>query len=697
MATNSWETLPGVLAVADPEARPERCDVLVVGGGMGGAAAALAALSQGATVIVTEPTLWIGGQMTSQGVSALDEHRWIETFGGTRTYHALRNAIRDFYRKNHRLSEKGRAAEHLNPGNGWVSRLCFEPRAVLAVLADMLDPYLEEGKLLVFYGTTPTRVERRGRRLVEVAFRQRLTPEQAEAVLEGRIPDSTANNANNASGKPASPPWLLTAEEAKAAGYTDVEFSVAPEIVIDASELGDLLPLAGLPYRSGAESQAETGEPNAKETANPNWVQSFTYTFAVEYRPGENHTIPKPEGYEAMRDNQPYTFKLWYGDEVGWKTYRMFEYPAGGPPPFWTYRRLVDRENFEDMPNDIAMINWPGNDYRSGNLIDRTPADEREVHRQAKLLALGFLYWLQTEAPRDDGGQGYPELLLRPDVMGSEDGLSQYPYIRESRRIKALKTIVEQEIAAAFQPGPRAAHYLDTAGVGFYPIDIHPGGEEPNPAAEATRPFEIPLGALIPADADNLLAAAKNIGTTHITNGAYRLHPVEWNIGETAGYLAAYCLQTEKTPATIRNTPGLLRRFQGVLAAAGIPLFWFVDVPVEHPSFIAIHRLAALGILPGDAKVDPAARELTFQPDQPADLACLDSWLDKARRLFPELGLDELAREALARELFPNGKLYKELLPEELAKPLTRGELAERLYRALLPTLESLEMTEAGN
>ncbi|MBE3578017.1 MAG: FAD-dependent oxidoreductase [Limnochordales bacterium] len=696
MVEITWENLPGSLAATDLKARPARCEILVVGGGMGGVAAALAALSQGASVIITEPTLWLGGQMTSQGVSALDEHRWIETFGGTRTYYALRNGIREYYRKNHRLSEKARAAEHLNPGNGWVSRLCFEPRAALAVIAQMLGPYVKQGKLQVFYGTTPLRVERHGRRLTEVAFRQRLTPVQAEALRAGRIPGVDPAGAET-SGRPAVPPWLLTAEEAEAAGYTDTEFTVVPEMVIDASELGDLLPLAGLPYRSGAESRAETGEPHAKEKANPNWVQSFTYTFAVEYRPGENHTIPKPEGYEQFRDSQPYTFKLWYGDKVGWKTYRMFEHPPGGPAPFWTYRRLIDRENFEDMPNDIAMINWPGNDYRSGNLIDRTLAEEREVHRQAKNLALGFLYWLQTEAPRDDGGRGYPELLLRADVMGSADGLSQYPYIRESRRIKALKTILEQEIAAAYQPGPRATHYPDTAGIGFYPIDIHPGGEEPNPAAEPTKPFEIPLGALIPADADNLLAAAKNIGTTHITNGAYRLHPVEWNIGETAGYLAAYCLQTETTPAAVRNTPGLLRRFQGVLAQAGIPLFWFIDVPIEHPSFVAIHRLAALGILPGDEAVDPAARELTFQPDQPADLACLDSWLERARRLFPELGLDELAREALARELFPNGKLYKQLLPEELAKPLTRGELAERLYRALLPSLEALETREAGS
>lgn len=699
MAEWKWQSAPGVVARENDETY--HCDLLVVGGGMGGVAAALAASTQGATVILTEPTLWLGGQMTSQGVSALDEHQHIESFGGTRSYYRLREGIRQFYKEKHRLTAPAAANPHLNPGNGWVSRLCFEPRAALAVLAEMLRPHLEAGRLQVFYGTVPIAVHRRGRRVEHVTFRQRLTAAQAEAAKSGRLATpGPAQEKGVRAADPSVPSWLLSAEEAAAAGYRSVEFTVVPKMVIDASELGDLLPLAGLPYVTGAESKEETGEPHAKEKAHPDWVQSFTYTFAVEYRPGEDHRLPKPEGYEERRDRQPYTFRLWYGEQVGWQTYRMFEKsPSGWPLPFWTYRRLIDRANFvpdPEFPNDIAMINWPGNDFRDGNLIDQSPEQQREVHRQAKLLSLGFLYWLQTEAPRDDGGQGYPELRLRPDVMGSEDGLSQFPYIRESRRIRALKTIVEQEISAAFQPGPRAAHYTDTAGIGFYPIDIHPGGGETDPATATTRPFEIPLGALIPEEVDNFLAGAKNIGTTHITNGAYRLHPVEWNIGETAGLLAAYCLETGYRPADIRNTPGLLRRFQGLLVGAGIPLYWFVDIPPGHPAFVALHRLAALGVIPGDPEVDIAARELAFHPDEPVELATFDSWLARARRLFPELGLDDLAREALARELFPQGRLYPELLPEELDRPLTRAELAERLYRALLPSLESVELSDSA-
>ena len=94
------------------------CDVLVVGGGTGGIAAALAAARatplpgrRGFTVCLLEETDWIGGQLTAQGVPALDEHEHIERFGGTRSYYALREAISDHYR---RLSPALAAVPHPN-------------------------------------------------------------------------------------------------------------------------------------------------------------------------------------------------------------------------------------------------------------------------------------------------------------------------------------------------------------------------------------------------------------------------------------------------------------------------------------------------------------------------------------------------------------------------------------------------------
>ena len=73
---------------------------------------------------------------------------------------------------------------------------------------------------------------------------------------------------------------------------------------------------------------------------------------------------------------------------------------------------------------------------------------------------------------------------------------------------------------------------------------------------------------------ENLLPACKNLGVTHITNGCYRLHPVEWNIGESAGALAALCDRKADPPRAVRNTPKLLREFQAPLQAQGVEIAW---------------------------------------------------------------------------------------------------------------------------
>ena len=85
----------------------------------------------------------------------------------------------------------------------------------------------------------------------------------------------------------------------------------------------------------------------------------------------------------------------------------------------------------------------------------------------------------------------------------------------------------------------------------------------------SSLPFQIPLGRLIPRRVENLLPACKNLGTTHITNGCYRLHPVEWAIGEAAGALAAFCLESRLSPSAVRNTPGKLAAFQTRLTRRG--------------------------------------------------------------------------------------------------------------------------------
>ena len=147
-------------------------DIAIIGGGLGGVAAALGALRGGRTVVMTEQYAWIGGQMASQAVPP-DEHSWVEQFGITRSYRALRNGIRQYYRDHYPLTEKSRAWGDLNPGAGFVSRLCHEPRVGLAVMEAMLAPYRGGGMLTLLKPYRPIAAETEGDRVRSVILRHR--------------------------------------------------------------------------------------------------------------------------------------------------------------------------------------------------------------------------------------------------------------------------------------------------------------------------------------------------------------------------------------------------------------------------------------------------------------------------------------------------------------------------------------------
>ena len=166
--------------------------------------------------------------------------------------------------------------------------------------------------------------------------------------------------------------------------------------------------------------------------------------------------------------------------------------------------------------------------------------------------------------------------------MVTEDGLAKYPYVRESRRIKALFTVLEEHVGAEQRSQVsgldgkdlKAAEFYDSIGIGYYHIDLHPSSEGDNYIDFASLPFQIPLGALIPQETENLLPANKNIGTTHITNGCYRLHPVEWSIGEAAGMLVPFAITKGVSPKTIREDSELLKEFQAFVRSQGIETSW---------------------------------------------------------------------------------------------------------------------------
>jgi hypothetical protein len=539
------DPLQAVMSLTIPSSIPEQtCDVVILGGGLGGSAAALTSSQTAGRVCMTEPTNWVGGQMTSQGISAFDDNEWIETTGATRSFRVLRQKIRDYYAP--MLREGVTADSTLNPGLCWVSYECSEATVDHAMLLSMLEPYVHRGKLLILLRTAPVAVQRRGNRIQDVTVYH----------------------------------------------FASRRFlRLRGTVFIDATELGEFLPLAGADFVTGAESRAETGEPDAPLQADPSAAQSFTYPFILE-RGGSTHDSPNPVGYDRYVSH----FSFQSTDADGQTlSYGMYANLPNTPGSFWNYRRLIAKEQFKPkiFPSDLSMINWDSNDVCDQGLLSANPGDQAKALQHAKQVSLAFAWWLQHDVPRDDGkGTGYPDVEIVRSALGSKDGLSQFPYVREARRLKALRTIHEQDLATT---GARAVAFEDSVGIGQYPIDIHACGNSPH--LPPSKPYQIPLGALISANISNLVAASKNIGTTHITNGAYRVHPTEWAIGSAAGAVAAAAVSQHVTPKDIDIAPARLRKLQWDLIVQGQPLVWLDDVPLDSPHFQGAQFTAALGLL----------------------------------------------------------------------------------------------------
>lgn len=522
-------------------------DAVVIGSGLGGFASALSLLRNNKTVILTEETDWIGGQLTQQGVPP-DEHPWIEFTGSTQMYRDFRNAIRDYYRRNYPLTDEALQNPLLNPGDGSVSKLCHEPKVALAVLNDLIAPYLSSKRLILLLNCKATHAKVRNDTIYSVTVK------------------------------------------IETGGFYQLK---APYFV-DATELGDLLPLCGAEFVTGTESKNDTEELHAPSIGNPNNVQAFTSCFAMDYVPGQNYVIEKPAEYNFWKNYVPDLTPPWPGKllSLEYSQPSTLQPKALGFHPegiatgdklnLWNYRKIINKNNFKKgtYSGDITIVNWPQNDYMLGNLIGASDEDFTKHVEAAKQLSLSLLYWLQTEAPRLDGGKGWPEIRLRKDIMGTEDGLAKYPYIRESRRIKAVFTILEKHVGkenfalVSNKKSNVAAPFYDSVGIGYYHIDLHPTCGNVNYVDFPSLRFQIPLGALLPIRLKNLIPANKNIGTTHITNGCYRLHPVEWSIGESVGSLIGFALENKVTPHEIRIKNNLLEKFQDFIRSRGIETEW---------------------------------------------------------------------------------------------------------------------------
>jgi hypothetical protein len=539
------------------------CEVAIVGGSLGGIAAAAHAMQSGAQICLIEVAPWLGGQISSQGVSALDESllmRRLDSFSAS--WMRFRDLLE---RQPVRLPDWSPGAldrRVADINQCWVGTLCFPPQAGATAAEELLRnfeaaaPGSRWGSAIAFKGATfdPT-----GQTITAIHAVKR-TPRDPSYVPKGRLSEELADWYS----------WSPTET------FDRVPIRLQPPagrqmLVIDATDTGELVAWAQVPHRLGSESNQTTGEVNGARFDNPQCTQAFTYPFAIATHNDNGDSL-------ASLSQLKTTFGLHE---------HLAEYDLEGFPMFhgksvFQYRRIVShtRNNpYYGSPalGDISMINWNrGNDWNWMNppliLSEQELADSGQYRNwmgglsQSALKfgeehALKFARWLMETQATDEYPLAY--LYGADSPMGTLSGLSMVPYFREGRRIVARPAYGQEE----FQIRENDLRYnfpnqrnFDPSSVGMvhYAIDIHgcryrnwlPSGEAVSAPAEEplVRPIQVPLESLIPQGVENLLIGGKALAVTHIANAVTRIHYNEWQIGAAAGATAGW-LNRPETPA----------------------------------------------------------------------------------------------------------------------------------------------------
>lgn len=500
-------------------------DLLVVGGGTSGVAAGIAASRMGVSTLIAEETVWLGGMLSAAGVSATDGNHLLPSG----LWGEFRNKIYAHYGGPSKVA------------TGWVSNTHFEPHVANQVWQELAKA---ERNLKVLYRVRFLKTLVRAKKIVGAQF--------------------------------------ISLENQK-------KFEVYAKQVIDATELGDVLASAGVPFDIGMEASAVTGE-NVNVPATNNIIQDLTYVAVLkDYGKNADCTIAKPVGYDPREfDGSCLDF---YADTTRIK-------PGVDCAKMITYAKL---------PGNKYMLNWPahGNDIYL-NIISLSPA-QREVELQkAKLQTLRYVYFLQHQL-------GYKNLGLAVDEFPTSDRLALIPYHREGRRMQGLIRFNVQDISQPYlQPNPL---YRTGVAVGDYPIDHHHRKNPEAPQHLGFYPipsFSVPLGVLMPAqEFEGIIAAEKAISVSNVVNGTTRLQPCVLLIGQAAGTLAALAIKGNHASATAVS----VRAIQAALLSQKAYLLPYADVSLSDKDFNSIQRIGATGFLRGKGQPNAWANRTWFEPD----------------------------------------------------------------------------------
>ena len=576
-------------------------DVVIVGGGAGGTSAAIQSARNGAKTLLIEETEWLGGMLTSAGVSAIDGN-----------YNLPSGFWGEF--KDSLVSHYG-SLEALK--TGWVSNVLFEPKVGNEILKSIAQ---NEKNLKILYSTSTQSVSKHDGNIFNYQIK----------TSEGTF------------------------------------FS---KILIDGTELGDLLPMIDDDYDVGMDSNEMYDENIAPEIKN-DIIQDLTFVMILKNF-NKKVKIDKPEGYDASEFYCSTSHKdCPESDKALWSPQQMM--------------------NYGKLPNDKIMINWPiyGNDYYS-NLIEMSKEEREVVFEKAKNKSLRYLYYIQDEL-------GFDNYSISDDEYETDDNFPLIPYYREARRMKGQVTFSLNYIKNPYDQ----KHKLYRTGVlvGDYPVDhhhdAHPEKEKlPKLAFYPIPSYSLPYGSLISKKNSNFLVAEKSISVSNLVNGTTRLQPVVLQIGQIAGLIASESIKQKKKPSELN-----IRNIQSLILENGGYIQPYLDVEKTHPHFKVFQRIGSTGILRGKGINVGWSNQSWFYPENEVDLELflndLSPFIDLSTYPLNGLMLKDLKTwiESIVNEKidFKSDYLSLNLTDFNLDRKVNRGELAVIIDFYLNPFIKSI-------
>ena len=557
-------------------------DIVIVGGGTSGTAAAIQAGRMGADVLLLQEQEWLGGMLTAAGVSATDGN------------HKLPSGIWGEFRDS--LYARYGGPEALF--TGWVSNTQFEPHIGAQIFQNIINELPNVDRIVGFsLQSAQLELQENGkRRLQEITV--------------------STNSGKN--------------------------LSIQASVFIEATEYGDLLGVADVPYSHYMETADMTGELSAPSNKHP-YVQDLTYVAIVEdYSPMNAPLVEKPDSYN------PAEFDCMCAELCSDST----QNPV-------SCDKMLD---YGRLPNNKFMINWPnfGNDHYA-DILEKSSVEREQILQEAKETTLSWIYHLQTEG-------GYTHIGIAKDEFPTEDGLALIPYIRESRRVVGIDRLYEYDLSDPYALEERPL-YMSSIAVGDYPLDHH---RKKNPVPKqidfpSIPSYSVPYGALIPEKVNGLIVAEKSVSVSNVANGTTRLQPVVLQIGQAAGAAAVLSVESGISASLLD-----VRSLQDVLLESGLILMPYMDATQDYWAFLSIQKVGLSGLMRGEGIPVAWANETRFYPERVVGKMDLFEILSRSDQMSTEQINQALSTVGNSREwTVENGLEFFEELSQKPEAPTT--------------------------